>query len=86
VGLDDVVTTLLPTPKASDSTRGVSPAETRRKDPSLTAVEFLLLPTPTATDSESSGRTLYGLGVTLTDAARSIGTSTQPQSGDGNDG
>ncbi|MFG1644910.1 hypothetical protein ACGFMK_31905 [Amycolatopsis sp. NPDC049252] len=88
MSLDDVASHLLPTPKATDSRRGVSPAETRRNDPSLTAIEFLLLPTPKASDGAKGGPNQRGSkgDLALPAAASRLhpdGASTNPPSAGG---
>lgn len=85
----DSLAPLLPTPKATDSRRGVSEAETRRNDPSLTAIEFLLLPTPKASDGTKGGPNQRGSkgDLTLPSAASRLrpgGASTSSPSADGN--
>jgi DNA (cytosine-5)-methyltransferase 1 len=74
---------LLPTPRATDGTKGSPRQRGSRGD--LTLPSAVLLPTPTATDSKSSSGSnpKWGHGATLTDAARSIGAATDPQSPDG---
>lgn len=71
--LADEVEHLLPTPTAADSDRT---SETySRGNPTLRGA---LLPTPTATDAKASSgaNPAWGHGVTLTDAARSVGGDT----------
>ncbi|MEU6246427.1 hypothetical protein [Glycomyces sp. NPDC047010] len=74
---------LLPTPRATDGAKG-SPRQRGSKG-DLTLPSAVLLPTPTATDAKSSSGSnpAWGHGPTLTDAARSIGGNTGPQSPDG---
>lgn len=45
---------LLPTPRASDATRGDCPSERRRRSPSLVSINALNWPTPTACMSKGS--------------------------------
>lgn len=97
--LSDQVAALLPTPTVMDMGANYTPEEWAAwKDKqravhkngnghgaSLTQEALALLPTPTATDHKSSsGRNPeWGHGVTLTDAARSVGVITGPLSPDG---
>lgn len=75
------VCSLLPTPRATDGTKG-GPNQ-RRSSGDLMLPSAVLLPTPTATDAKSSSGTnpAWGHGTTLTDAARhSTGAPTPPPS------
>lgn len=97
--LADEVEHLLPTPRATDGTKGGPNQRGSSGDLMLPSAVMLLptptatpstlaptlLPTPTATDAKGSSGTNpdWGHGVTLTDAARSIGDRMDPPSADG---
>lgn len=85
--LPNIADRLLPTPRATDGTNGGPNQRGSSGDLMLPSAVAKLLPTPTATDAKSSSgwNPEWTHGVTLTDAARSIGTSTGPPSPDGND-
>jgi hypothetical protein len=77
---------LLPTPTTQDAANTAGPSQHERNSEPLNVVAAKLLPTPTATDSESSGsRNLEGsrahAGVSLTDAIL-YGNSTTRRDGD----
>src|SRR5690606_27876516 len=80
-------TGLWPTPKASDSTRGLSRSELQRKSPSLSTLAHI--PTPTVNDSRNGRNATakrrpgarFSPGMTLVDYVTLYPNSDQPSKG-----
>jgi hypothetical protein len=75
---------LLPTPRATDGSKG-GPNQRGSKGDLMLPSTAALLPTPIAADADSSSgaNPAWKHGTTLTDAARSIGPGTPPRSSGG---
>ncbi len=71
--------TLLPTPRATDGTKG-GPNQRGSSGDLMLPSAVMLLPTPTSTDSKSSSgqNPAWGHGTTLTDAARQMAPNGAP--------